>query len=190
MATAARSAVREAGDGGVVAVPGLLARRRAGADARRPDLLSGQGIAPAGLPAATVTGAVYARLTLLRDHGTQPSDAVLRHAIEHAETGHPLLPPGVIATVASVAEHHRTSRPTSATTWLTSDGAPPDAGRLPRTSVLASTHRRLLHAARGPSREAQIDAVLVRPVDRIRRRGDDRSSPVSGERRLRSCPDL
>jgi gamma-glutamyltranspeptidase/glutathione hydrolase len=159
-------------------VPILFARGGSAADAGRPVLLSGQGIAPAGatidafehlgldlvpgtgLLAATVPGAVCAWLTLLRDHGTQSLDAVLRFAIEYAETGHPLLP-RVTATVASVSEHFRTSWPTSAATWLTSDGAPPDAGSLFRNSVLASTYRRLLFAARGPSREAQIDAALA-----------------------------
>ncbi len=156
-------------------VPILFAR---GDGTGGPGLLSGQGIAPAGatieafeqlgldlvpgtgLLAATVPGAVCAWLTLLRDHGTQSLDAVLRFAIEYAETGHPLLP-RVTATVASVSEHFRTSWPTSAATWLTSDGAPPDAGSLFRNSVLASTYRRLLLAARGPSREAQIDAALA-----------------------------
>jgi gamma-glutamyltranspeptidase/glutathione hydrolase len=146
--------------------------------AGRAVVLSGQGVAPAaatieayarlgldlvpgtGLLAATVPGAFGAWLTLLRDHGTQPLDAVLRFAIEYAATGHPLLP-RVTATVASVSEHFRTHWPTSAATWLSSDGAPPVAGRLFRNSVLASTYRRLLHAARGPSREAQIDAALA-----------------------------
>jgi gamma-glutamyltranspeptidase/glutathione hydrolase len=141
-------------------------------------VLAGQGIAPAGatieafdqlglelvpgtgLLAATVPGAVPAWLTLLRDHGTQPLDAVLRFAIEYAETGHPLLP-RVAVTVGSVSEHFRTQWPTSAATWLTSDGAPPAAGSLFRNSVLASTYRRLLDAARGPTREAQIDAALA-----------------------------
>jgi gamma-glutamyltranspeptidase/glutathione hydrolase len=159
-------------------VPILFARGGSAADAGRPVVLSGQGIAPAGatidafehlgldlvpgtgLLAATVPGAVCAWLTLLRDHGTQSLDAVLRFAIEYAETGHPLLP-RVTATVASVSEHFRTSWPTSAATWLTSDGAPPDAGSLFRNSVLASTYRRLLSAARGPSREAQIDAAMA-----------------------------
>ena len=140
-------------------------------------VLSGQGVAPAaatieafeqfgldlvpgtGLLAATVPGAFGAWLTLLRDHGTQPLDAVLRYAIEYAENGHPLLP-RVTATVASVSEHFRTHWPTSAATWLSPDGAPPAAGRLFRNRVLASTYRRLLDAARGPSREAQIDAAL------------------------------
>jgi gamma-glutamyltranspeptidase/glutathione hydrolase len=112
-----------------------------------------------GLLAATVPGAFGAWLTMLRDHGTQPLDAVLRYAIEYADRGHPLLP-RVTATVASVSEHFRTHWPTSAATWLSSDGAPPAAGRLFRNRVLASTYRRLLDAARGPSREAQIDAAL------------------------------
>jgi gamma-glutamyltranspeptidase/glutathione hydrolase len=78
-------------------VPVLFARGEgAGEGAGRPVVLSGQGVAPAGatieafdalgldlvpgtgLLAATVPGAVSAWLTLLRDHGTQPLDAVLR----------------------------------------------------------------------------------------------------------------
>src|SRR5947209_16144252 len=141
-------------------------------------VLSGQGVAPGGatieafgqlglelvpgtgLLAATVPGAVSAWLTLLRDHGTQPLDAVLRYAIEYAETGHPVHP-RVVATITSVSEHFRSYWPTSAATWLTSDGAPPAAGSLVRNPVLASTYRRLLDAARGPTREAQIDAALA-----------------------------
>jgi len=159
-------------------VPILFARGGSGAGAGQPVLLSGQGVAPAtatidafehlglelvpgtGLLAATVPGAVGAWLTLLRDHGTMPLDAVLRFAIEYAETGHPLTA-RVAATAASVSEHFRTHWPTSAATWLTSDGAPPTAGRLFRNDVLASTYRRLLDAARGPSREAGIDAALA-----------------------------
>src|SRR3954451_21474172 len=159
-------------------VPVLFARGDQGpGGAGRVTVLPGQGPAPAGatieafgelglelvpgtgLLAATVPGAVPAWLTLLRDHGTLPLDAVLRFAIEYAETGHPLLP-RVAATAGSVSEHFRTHWPTSAATWLSSDGAPPDAGILFRNSVLASTYRRLLDAARGPSREAQIDAAL------------------------------
>jgi gamma-glutamyltranspeptidase/glutathione hydrolase len=163
------------GPGGEVPV---LFARGSGPDAGRPVCLSGQGVAPAGatieafgrlglelvpgtgLLAATVPGAVGAWLTLLRDHGTLPLDAVLRYAIEYAETGHPVHP-RVVATVASVSEHFRTHWPTSAATWLSSDGAPPAAGSLLRNPVLASTYRRLLDAARGPSREAQIDAALA-----------------------------
>jgi gamma-glutamyltranspeptidase/glutathione hydrolase len=67
----------------------------------------------------------------------------------------------VVATVDSVSEHFRTHWPTSAATWLSSDGAVPAAGSLFRNPILASTYRRLLDAARGPSREAQIDAALA-----------------------------
>ncbi|MCZ2815372.1 gamma-glutamyltransferase family protein [Modestobacter sp. VKM Ac-2984] len=160
-------------------VPILFARSpRAASGAGVPVVLSGQGVAPAGatidafgdlgldlipgtgLLAATVPGALGAWLTLLRDHGTLPLDAVLRFAIEYAEHGHPVHP-RVAATVASVSEHFRTHWPTSAATWLAPDGAPPTAGRLFRNPVLASTYRRLLDAARGPSREAQIDAALA-----------------------------
>jgi gamma-glutamyltranspeptidase / glutathione hydrolase len=164
-------------------VPVLFARGGSGPDAGwggagRPVVLSGQGVAPAGatieafrdlglglvpgtgLLAATVPGSLGAWLTLLRDHGTLPLDAVLRFAIEYAESGHPLHP-RVSATVASVSEHFRTHWPTSAATWLAPDGAPPAAGHLFRNPVLASTYRRLLDAARGPSREASIDAALA-----------------------------
>jgi gamma-glutamyltranspeptidase/glutathione hydrolase len=160
-------------------VPVLFARSpRAATGAGVPVVLSGQGTAPAtasieafsqlgldlvpgtGLLAATVPGAIGAWLTLLRDHGTLPLDAVLRFAIEYAEHGHPLLQ-RVAATVASVSEHFLTHWPTSAATWLAPDGALPTAGHLFRNPVLASTYRRLLDAARGPSREAQIDAALA-----------------------------
>ncbi len=161
-------------------VPVLFARGGSGGPggAGRPAVLSGQGVAPAGatieaftdlglglvpgtgLLAATVPGAMGAWLTLLRDHGTLPLDAVLRFALEYAGSGHPLVP-RVTATVASVSEHFRTHWPTSAATWLAPDGAPPTAGRLFRNPVLASTYRRLLDAARGPTREARIDAALA-----------------------------
>ena len=159
-------------------VPILFARGGQGEGADRPVVLSAQGVAPAGastaafadlglslvpgtgLLAATVPGAVGGWLTLLRDHGTLPLDAVLRFAIGYAESGQPLVPRAA-ATIASVADHFRAHWPTSAATWLTRDGAVPRAGDLVRNPVLAATYRRLLDAARGPSREAQIDAALA-----------------------------
>ena len=155
-------------------VPLIFAR----GDGGQPVVLSGQGVAPAtatieafeklgltlvpgtGLLAATVPGAVPSWLTLLRDHGTLPLEAVLRFAVEYAENGHPLHPQ-VCATVGSVTEHFRAHWPSSATTWLSSDGQPPVPGQRVRNRVLASTYRRLLDAARGPTREAQIDAALA-----------------------------
>jgi gamma-glutamyltranspeptidase/glutathione hydrolase len=159
-------------------VPVLFARGDGRDGGPVPVVLCGQGVAPAGgtieafrdlgldlvpgtgLLAATVPGAVGAWLTLLRDHGTLPLDAVLRFAVHYAEHGHPLVP-RVTATVASVAEHLRTHWPTSAATWLTSDGSAPAAGSVFGNPVLAATYRRLLGAARGPSREARIDAALT-----------------------------
>ncbi|SNS55334.1 gamma-glutamyltranspeptidase / glutathione hydrolase [Geodermatophilus pulveris] len=158
-------------------VPVLFARAE-GTDAGRPVVLSAQGVAPAaasieaftdlglplvpgtGLLAATVPGAVGGWLTLLRDHGTMPLDAVLRFAIGYAEDGHPMVPRAA-ATVASVADHFRAHWPTSAATWLAGDGTPPAGGALFRNPALAATYRRLLEEARGPSREAQIDAALA-----------------------------
>jgi gamma-glutamyltranspeptidase/glutathione hydrolase len=154
-------------------VPLIFAR----GDGGQPVVLSGQGVAPAaatigafehlgldlipgtGLLAATVPGAVPSWLTLLRDHGTLPLEAVLRFAVEYAENGHPLHPK-VCATVGSVTEHFRAHWPSSAATWLSSDG-PPVPGQRFRNPVLASTYRRLLDAARGPTREAQIDTALA-----------------------------
>ena len=147
-------------------------------DSAGPVVLSGQGVAPAGatieafdrfgldlvpgtgLLAATVPGAVPAWLTLLRDHGTLPLEAVLRFAVDYAENGHPLLP-RVAATIASVTEHFRAHWPTSAATWLTADGSVPEPGGLFRNPVLAATYRRLIDAARGADREAQLDAALA-----------------------------
>ena len=158
-------------------VPVLFARGDGRHGGTGPVVLCGQGVAPAGatieayvdlgldlvpgtgLLAATVPGAVGAWLTLLRDHGTLPLDAVLRFAIDHAEAGHPLHP-RVVATIASVRDHLVAAWPTSAATWLTSDGALPTPGALFRNRVLAATYRRLLDAAVGPSREARIDAAL------------------------------
>ncbi|WP_245177140.1 gamma-glutamyltransferase family protein [Geodermatophilus sp. DF01_2] len=158
-------------------VPVVFARGDGRHGGAAPVVLCGQGVAPAGatieafrdlgldlvpgtgLLAATVPGAVGAWLTLLRDHGTLPLDAVLRFAIDYAENGHPLVP-RVSATVAAVSEQFRLHWPTSAATWLTPDGAPPAAGSRFRNPVLAGTYRRLLDAAVGPSREARIDAAL------------------------------
>lgn len=147
-------------------VPVVFARGDARDGGPAPVVLCGQGVAPAGatidafrdlgldlvlgtgLLAATVPGAVGAWLALLRDHGTLPLEAVLRFAIDYAQTGHPLVP-RVTATVASVSEHFRLHWPTSAATWLSSDGSAPAAGSLFRNPVLASTYRQLLDAARG-----------------------------------------
>jgi gamma-glutamyltranspeptidase/glutathione hydrolase len=143
-----------------------------------PTVLCGQGVAPAGattahyrdelgltlvpgtgLLAATVPGAVGGWLTLLRDHGTFPLQAVLSYAIGYAEYGHPVHP-RVAATIGAMAGHFRTAWPTSAAVWLP-DGQPPNPGDLIKQPGLAATYRRLVAEAEaaGPDREAQYDAA-------------------------------
>ncbi|NMI01046.1 gamma-glutamyltransferase family protein [Pseudonocardia sp. K10HN5] len=141
-----------------------------------PRVLCGQGVAPAaattahlrdelgleivpgtGLLAATVPGAWDGWLTLLRDHGTLTLAEVLEPAIGYASGGFPLVP-RVPPTIATVADHFRTHWPTSAAQWLP-DGRVPAPGDTMRLPALAATWRRLLDAAVGPTREAQIDAA-------------------------------
>ncbi len=142
-----------------------------------PQVLCGQGVAPAGatiehyrglgldlIPgtgflAATVPGAVGGWLTLLRDHGTKRLADVLRFAIEYAEQGHPLAPrvSGAIATVGDMFDAHW---PTSAEVWMPG-GHRPGTGERFVNKALAATYRRLLDEAdaAGAGREAQIEAA-------------------------------
>ncbi|MGI8697439.1 MAG: gamma-glutamyltransferase family protein, partial [Mycobacteriales bacterium] len=100
-------------------------------------------------------------LTLLRDHGTLPLHRVMRFALGYAGAGHPLTP-RVAATIAAVAEHFRTSWPTSARLWCRA-GSVPAAGEVVTNPDLAATYQRLLDeaAAGGRNREAQIDAAYL-----------------------------
>ncbi|MGW1173996.1 gamma-glutamyltransferase family protein [Kitasatospora sp. NPDC002543] len=143
----------------------------------RPQMLCGQGGAPAGATighftalgldevpgtgplAAAVPGAFDAWLLLLRDHGTKRLAEVLRYAIGHAAHGHPALP-AVGATVAAVREQFERHWPSSAALYLP-DGRPPAAGALLRNVRLADTWRRLLAEAEaaGAGREQQIEAA-------------------------------
>jgi len=139
-----------------------------------PRVLCGQGVAPrrattallrdelgltaipgTGLLPAMVPGAWDGWLTLLRDHGTFPLADVLGPALAYAEHGFPLAPP-VPTTIAAVEQHLREHWPSSAATWLPDGRVPTTTHRLP---ALAATWRRLLAAAVGPTREAQIDAA-------------------------------
>ena len=64
--------------------------------------------------------------------------------------------------------------------WLTSDGAHPAADRLRRTTVLASTHRRLPQCS---ARTLQGGADVrgdAGPADRFPSRGDEQVLPVPG----------
>ncbi len=140
-----------------------------------PRVLCAQGVAPAaatvarmrdegcaivpgtGLLAATVPGAWDGWLTLLRDHGTWELADVLAPALGYAARGVPLVPRVPVA-IATVAEHFRAHWPSSAAQWLP-DGRVPAAGEMIRLPALAATWERLLGAARGPDREARIDAA-------------------------------
>ncbi|RJQ74956.1 gamma-glutamyltransferase family protein [Pseudonocardiaceae bacterium YIM PH 21723] len=135
-----------------------------------PTVLCGQGVAPAaatpayfrelgldlvpgnGLLAATTPGAWDGWLMLLRDHGTFTLRQVLDQAIGYARTGVPWLP-GIRTTIDAVTTHFREHWPSSARLWLEQRA---DAVRQP---ALADTYERLLAAAVGPTREAQIDAA-------------------------------
>lgn len=138
-----------------------------------PRVLCAQGVAPAaatiarlraegvtsvpgtGLLPAVVPGAWDGWLTLLRDHGTITLHQALGPALAYAEHGFPLAP-RVTASIAAVAGHFRAHWPSSAATWLPGGDVPGDRAVLP---ALARTWRRLLAAARGSTREQQIDAA-------------------------------
>jgi gamma-glutamyltranspeptidase / glutathione hydrolase len=108
-----------------------------------------------GFLAATVPGAVGAWLTLLRDYGTLPLGEVLKYAIGYAEQGH-VPSPRIGETVAAMAGMFEAEWPTSAQVWLPAT----ERGELLRNRLLAGTYRRLVDEARGPSREASIDAAI------------------------------
>ncbi len=144
------------------------------ADDPTPRVLCGQGVAPqrattallrdelglaaipgTGLLPATVPGAWDGWLMLLRDHGTLSLADVLGPALGYAAAGFPLVPQ-VSSAIAAVEQHFRDHWPSSATTWLPDGRVPTATHRLP---ALATTWRKLLAAAVGPTREAQIDAA-------------------------------
>ncbi len=145
----------------------------AGDDA--PVVVCGQGVAPAGatidafadlglslvpgtgLLAATVPGAFGAWTLMLERWGTWELADVLAYALHYAEDGFPLLP-AISATIAAVEPLFREHWSPSAATWLTSAGAP-QPGVTWRSPVVASTYRRILDAAVGPTRETRIAAA-------------------------------
>jgi len=144
---------------------------------RKPEVLCGQGPAPAraniqrvrdlgltevpgtGLLAACVPGAFGAWLALLRDHGTWRLADVLDLAVGYAESGYPLLP-RIVDTLLMVEPLFRDHWPTSAAVYL-GDG-PPKPWQLFRNPDLASTYRRLVRDAEAAAvgREDQIEAAL------------------------------
>jgi gamma-glutamyltranspeptidase/glutathione hydrolase len=140
----------------------------------RPEVICGQGPAPAGatiahyrslgldmmpgtgLLAACVPGTFDTWMTLLRDYGTLPLADVLAPAIFYASEGHPLVE-RANATIAAVEQLFREHWPTSAAVYLR-DGHAPATGTLFTNPALAETYRRVLHEAAGPgSREQEIE---------------------------------
>ncbi|MFJ5727293.1 gamma-glutamyltransferase family protein [Streptomyces paradoxus] len=152
-------------------VPILLAP--AGGEVR---VLCGQGVAPAGATvahyrglgldlvpgtgplAAAVPGAFDAWMLLLRDHGTQSLDDVLKYAIGYAEHGHAPVE-RVGETVETVRELFETEWTSSADVYLPG-GKAPRPGELFANPALAATWKRLLAETAGAGgREARIEAA-------------------------------
>src|SRR6516225_4586999 len=145
-------------------------------DTRRgkPEVICGQGPAPAGatiahyrgegldlvpgtgLLAACVPGTFPTWMLMLRDYGTLSLREVLAPAIAYAQNGYPLVE-RANATIATVADLFRTYWPTSAAVYLPNGKVPP-TGTLFTNKMLAATYSRILDDAEsaGADREAQI----------------------------------
>ena len=146
-------------------------------DVRRskPEVICGQGPAPAGatiahyrgegldlvpgtgLLAACVPGTFETWMLLLRDYGTVSLREVLSPAIGYAQNGYPLVE-RASATIAAVGDLFREYWPTSAAVYLPG-GAPPPAGTLFANTALAATYLRILKEAEsaGGDRVAQME---------------------------------
>src|SRR5882724_10434532 len=152
-------------------VPVLLYDVRKG----KPELICGQGPAPAGatiahyksegldmvpgtgLLAACVPGMFDTWMTMLRDYGTMKLADVLAPAISYAQNGHPLVE-RANATIRTVEKLSREHWPTSAAIYL-KDGKPAETGKLFTNPALAATYTRVLKEAEsvGGDRIAQIE---------------------------------
>jgi gamma-glutamyltranspeptidase / glutathione hydrolase len=152
-------------------VPVLLYDVRKG----KPELICGQGPAPAGatiahyksegldmvpgtgLLAACVPGMFDTWMRLLRDYGTMKLADVLTPAISYAQNGHPLVE-RANATIRTVEKLFRDHWPTSAAIYL-KDGKPAETGKLFTNPAMAATYARVLKEAEsvGGDRVAQIE---------------------------------
>jgi gamma-glutamyltranspeptidase/glutathione hydrolase len=152
-------------------VPVLLYDVRKG----KPELICGQGPAPAGatiahyksegldmvpgtgLLAACVPGMFDTWMMLLRDYGTMKLADVLGPAISYAQNGHPLVE-RANATIKTVEKLFRDHWPTSAAIYF-KDGKPAETGKLFTNKTLAATYTRVLKEAEsaGGDRVAQIE---------------------------------
>lgn len=152
-------------------VPVLLYDVRKG----KPELICGQGPAPAGatiahyksegldmvpgtgLLAACIPGMFDSWMILLRDYGTMKLADVLTPAISYAQNGHPLVE-RANATIKTVEKLFRDHWPTSAAIYMPS-GKPAETGTLFTNKALAATYSRVLKEAEsaGADRVAQIE---------------------------------
>jgi gamma-glutamyltranspeptidase/glutathione hydrolase len=141
----------------------------------KPELICGQGPAPAGatiahyksegldmvpgtgLLAACVPGMFDTWMTMLRDYGTMKLADVLTPAILYAQNGHPLVE-RANATIKTVEKLFRDHWPTSAAIYL-KDGKPAETGKLFTNPTMAATYARVLKEAEsvGGDRVAQIE---------------------------------
>ncbi len=172
----------------------------------RPEVVCGQGPAPAGatiahyrslgidmvpgtgLLAACVPGMFDAWMLLLRDYGTMRPADVIAPAIEYARHGHPLVE-RACATIATVEALFREHWPTSAAVYLPG-GRVPEPGTLFTNPALADTYARVLEeaASAGGDRERQIERArqvwsqgfVAEAIDRFCRTQE--IMDVSGER--------
>ena len=142
---------------------------------RKPEVLCGQGPAPAGatiahfkslgldmvpgtgLLAACVPGMFDTWMVLLRDYGTMRLADVLTPAISYAQNGHPLVE-RANATIKTVEKLFREHWPTSAAVYLP-NGKPAETGTLFTNKAIAATYSRVLKEAEsaGGNRVAQIE---------------------------------
>src|ERR1700712_3210882 len=141
----------------------------------KPELICGQGPAPAGatiahyksegldmvpgtgLLAACVPGMFDTWMRLLRDYGTMKLADVLTPAISYAQNGHPLVE-RAHATIKTVEKMFRDHWPTSAAIYFR-DGKPAETGKLFTNKTMAATYARVLKEAEsaGGDRVAQIE---------------------------------
>jgi gamma-glutamyltranspeptidase / glutathione hydrolase len=147
---------------------------RAGSD--KPQVICGQGPAPAGatiahyrghlgldivpgtgLLAPCIPGTFETYMMVLRDYGTMRLRDVLAPAIAYAEHGHPLVERAVI-TIETVQDLFKTHWPTSADVYLPG-GNLPAVGSLFRNPQHAATYARILREAEagGGGREKEIE---------------------------------
>jgi gamma-glutamyltranspeptidase / glutathione hydrolase len=139
----------------------------------RPEVICGQGPAPAGatiakmralgldmmpgtgLLAACVPGTFETWMLLLRDYGTMRLADVLEAAIFYASEGHPLVE-RANATIQTVEGLFRDHWPTSAAVYLPG-GKVPATGSMFTNKAMAATYERVLRESSGGSREAEIE---------------------------------